>query len=311
MSEEKTFWTKLLSFFGVRDEKHDKEVMDSYRSRITKEKIAELSEVIDGQIDTLTALEQNWHATYERVENYVRERDEQDAAFAGELAALSEELDRLGDNLPEDETAHYRRKVLSVLYEDSRFYVGMAESLKELLSSHRACIDELFERANAANKALGGVSGVTLQAAMLCARFGEDAGEFAAVCDRIRLQVSAAAEETAAMVKAIEEERQAYEDTFEQLERLNGQLIKARDAVTSLYEGQKESDRKAFRPREAVEQMRMNIEAMSGHLNDAGEASRGICEETEGFREIDEQEAKSRAEIETVVQEIHRMITEA
>ncbi|MBQ7676870.1 MAG: hypothetical protein IJT32_01430 [Lachnospiraceae bacterium] len=312
MSEEKSFWEKILSRFGIREKDHEKEIMDDYRNRITKEKIAELSEVIDSQVETLVVLEKNWQATYERVERCVKERDEQDAAFAKDIAALSQELQILGQSLPaEDDAEKNRRKLLKGLFEESRFYIGMADTLKELLAAHKACVDDLFERTKAAQKALGGISGVTLQAAMLSARFGEDAGEFAAVCDKVRIHVTEASSELGEMVKAIETEQQAYEDTFGQLANLTDQLFKNRDAVAALYEGQKEIDRMtASRPRNVVQRMTDTVEGMQGRLRDAGEASRGIEAETNAFTAINEQEAASREEIEAVVQEIQRMITE-
>ncbi len=307
-------WRAFLSFFGIHEKEREKEVMEDYRKRITKEKIAELARVIDGQVETLSALEERWQHTYESVEEFVKKRDERDADICKALEEVRKDAVTLVERNPaESDAARQRsRELLQMLYEESRFYVGMADSLNEMLSNHKKQIDALFSGARNAEQTLGRISGATLSAAMLSAKFGEDAAEFAAVCDTIREISSAASDELLNMRQNLSAEMDAYEDTFEQLANLTERLFKNRDMITALYETNKETaNAKASDTAALCADMDEKIADLLERVEDAGAVSRRIEKETEKFRAVDEEEAKSRADIESVAEEIHLMITEA
>ncbi len=311
--EKKGFWARLLSFFGGESNSAaDIEAKAEERDRATKEKLAGLGGLIDVQIASLGVLENKWQMTCEGVEALVRERDERDAAFAGMLEGLREDMERLGDSYGSEQTAGKRRnmEMLKGIYEESRFYVGMADNLKDMLSSHKSRIDGMFASVKDMTASLGSISGITLEAAMLSARFGEDAAEFAAICDRIREQVSKVVADLSVMKEQIAAEQVAYEDTFDSLLNLTEQLFKNKDTITAMYEMAKEKKEVSDEDAVLYGEITGQIEEMLKQLFEAGDISKSIDKENGRLYAIRGEETQSRIEIESVAEEIHKMTSE-
>ncbi len=311
LEEKNGIWTRFLSLIGARGSASSAAVAEAEeRERATREKLAELGRMIDVQVESLGTLENKWQMTCEGVDAFVRERDERDAAVGGMLEQMREDVERLGVAFGPQEAGTRRRnaELLKGIYEESRFYVGMADNLKDMLQTHKECLDGMFAAVREMTATLGEISGVTLSAAMLSARYGEDATEFASICDRIRERVSGVIEELGVMRNRIAAEQVAYEDTFDQLLNLTEQLFKNRDTITAIYEMSKEkgdvSDEEICSCYDGLVE---RLSGIQGQLSDSKEINRSIDDENGRLYAIRGEETQSRIEIESVVEEIRRM----
>ena len=314
MSRLQQTWEAIRSFFGFGEEQRRQEEMEDNSRRLAKEKLAALGDVIDHEIDALSFLEKKWQETYSNVEAYVKKRDERDQGFARLLRDVEEDTKTLCEQFSEEsvEDLRRRREAAASLSGEMPGIVDRTDSLTAALEAHRSRIESMLSSLRGAVGSIGAISGTTLQAAMLSARFGEDAAEFAAICDRIREQSVEGLAGLREIEKELAAEIDAFEATVAELLNIKEQLGKSCETV-AVFNGEEPGADRRFEEEtpEICVRIRDRVSEMVLTLEEAEEVSRSIEEETKNFRAVDEDEVKCREEIESVAEEIRLMITEA
>lgn len=301
---------KILLFFGIGEEEQRQEVMKDYRNQLTKEKLAELGAVIDEQLESFAALEARWQETYDNMEAFIRQRDEKDRTITAGISLAKTSIGELEERMKEDaKLGEQQRERLQTLFEESRFYVGMTESIEGLLAEHRVRLLRMSEQTNRCMSALGSIGGITLQAAMLSARFGEDAAEFAAVCDRIREQTTVATGELSSLTEEFLSEEKAYEETEGQLLKLKEELLSHKDKIAIIFESARAMQQDMQEGiKESFTKIDGLFEGIIGQTNQANADTHRLEESLPQFYALNDEEAAGRAKIEGVAAEIHELM---